>query len=202
MSTSEFFETVPVQTDFDALAEDGCYTDLPDDWIVGTADIIGSTKQVAAGRYKVVNTVGAAVISAQINGADGKSFPFVFGGDGAVFAFWPEHRKAAETALLAVQKWAKQEFDIGARIALVPVLDIRKAGKEVRVARFQASDGVDYAMFNGGGAAWAEDQMKNERYTIHVPEDVPLPDLTGLSCRWTALPSKHGDYIVFGCTTW
>ena len=192
MSSSDFFETVPVQTDFDALAEDSCYTDLPDDWIVGTADIIDSTKEVAAGRYKVVNTVGAAVISAQINGTGGKPFPFVFGGDGAVFAIWPEHRQAAETALVAVQNWANEEFGIGVRVALIPVSDIRKAGKEVRVARFQASDGVDYAMFSGGGAAWVENQMKSGQYTIDAPEDVPLPDLTGLSCRWTALPSKHG----------
>ena len=43
---------------------------------------------------------------------------------------------------------------------MVPVAAAREAGQDVRVARFQASEFVTYAMFAGGGASWAEKQMK------------------------------------------
>ena len=54
--------------------------------VIGLADIERSTDAVAAGGYKAVNTVAAAVIAAVANGLHGREFPFVFGGDGAGFA--------------------------------------------------------------------------------------------------------------------
>ncbi|EEE37611.1 adenylate cyclase protein [Rhodobacteraceae bacterium KLH11] len=39
------------------------------------------------------------------------------------------------------------------RAALVSVADIRAAGRDLRVARYAPSTGVDYAMFSGGGLA-------------------------------------------------
>ena len=83
MGGSGFYNELLPRPDFAALAEQGGYTPLPDDWWVGTSDIEGSTQAVAEGRYKTVNMVGAAVISAQINAHKGEAFPFIFGGDGA-----------------------------------------------------------------------------------------------------------------------
>ena len=59
------------------------YSPLPDDWAIGVADIVESTKAIAAQRYKAVNMAGAAVIAAVTNALEGREFPFVFGGDGA-----------------------------------------------------------------------------------------------------------------------
>ncbi len=192
MQTSDFYDAVPRKPDFSSLSQADSYTPLPDDWVLGTADIVGSTQAVAEGRYKTVNMVGAAVISAQINAHAGEAFPFVFGGDGAAFAVPPEWKDRAEAALAAVQVWAKAEFGMGLRAAMVPVADIRAAGRDVTVARFQASPGVDYAMFAGGGVSWAEAEMKAGRHA--VPRAVPgtQPDLTGLSCRWSHMPSQYG----------
>ncbi len=64
----------------------GNYRPLPDDWALATADIVGSTKAIADGRYKAVNMAGASVISALLNGLGRRDLPFVFGGDGALVA--------------------------------------------------------------------------------------------------------------------
>lgn len=190
-----FYDALPRRTAFSDMADPVHYTGLPDDWVVGTSDIIGSTDAIKAGKYKVVNMIGAAVISAQINAAQGRAFPFIFGGDGAAFAHPPEFAEKARAALAAVQVWAQEEFGMGLRVGLFRVADIRAAGRDVSVARYQVSDGVDYAMFTGGGVLWAEAQMKAGVDT--VPPAIPgtQPDLTGLSCRWSHMESQNGTIL-------
>jgi DUF3095 family protein len=190
-----FYDGLPGQSAFSDLAEPGLYTALPDDWVVGTSDIVGSTAAIAAGKYKVVNMIGAAVISAQINAAGGRAFPYVFGGDGAAFAHPPEFAETAADALAAVQVWAREEFGMGLRIGMYPVADIRAAGRDVRVARYAVSDGVDYAMFAGGGVSWAEEQMKSGVETVAPAPAGTQPDLTGLSCRWSHMQSRNGTIL-------
>ncbi len=190
-----FYEEITPEGDFDRLADGSAYRPLPDDWFVAAADIVDSTGHIAAGRYKTVNTVGAAVISAQINAAGGAAFPFVFGGDGAGFAFPPEHRATAEDALARVIRWADAEFGFTMRGAVVPVGDIRAAGLDVLVARYRPSPGIDYAMFSGGGLAWAEREMKAGRFGVAPAPQGALPDLEGLSCRWMPMRSRNGKIL-------
>ena len=78
------------------------------------------------------------------------------------------------------------------RAGMVPISTIRSAGFDVKVARFQASEGVDYAMFSGGGLNWAEMQMKAGKHSVPEAPQGSTPDLTGLSCRWSHMPSKNG----------
>ena len=66
--------------------EPALYKPLPDDWTIGIADIVQSTKAIRENRYRSVNMAGAAVIAALKNSLDGSDFPYVFGGDGASFA--------------------------------------------------------------------------------------------------------------------
>lgn len=147
------------------------------------------------GQYKTVNTVGAAVISAQINAANGEAFPYVFGGDGAAFAIAPQQRMGAEKALRAVKRWAHVEFGIELRVAIVSVEDVQAAGFEVNVAKLQVSDGASYAMFDGGGVSWAEHKMKRGYGCLDMAEEGVVPDLTGLSCRWTPMRTQKGSIL-------
>ncbi len=188
----EFYNNLPKHMSFVELSDPASYLPLPDDWMIGTSDITGSTKAVADGKYKTVNMVGAAVISAQINCANGRDFPFVFGGDGAGFACPPDRAANAGNALAAVRCWAEEEFGLGLRVAMIPVGDIRAAGFEAAVARYQPSPGVDYAMFSGGGLSWAEAQMKEGQYALPDAPPGTIPDLTGLSCRWSNVGSRNG----------
>lgn len=171
------------------------FTLLPPDWVVGITDIVDSTGEIARGRYKVVNVVGASVISAMMNAMKGQEFPFVFGGDGASFAVAGEDAETARAVLAQLCRWTAAEFDLSLRAALVPVKDIRAAGLDIRVARHAASDGADYAMFSGGGLAWADRQMKQNAFAVAPASEVTPPDLTGLSCRWNNVRSRNGSIL-------
>jgi hypothetical protein len=190
--TTEFYDALPRLTRFSDLADLSNFTPLPDDWVLGTADVAGSTRAIAEGRYKTVNMVGAAVISAQVNGHAGRAFPYVFGGDGASFACAPDQAGAAADALAAVQLWAQDEFNMTLRTAQTPVSTVRGVGLDVAVARYQASPGVDYAMFSGGGLNWLEEQMKTGAFAVPPAPEGTEPDLTGLSCRWSNMKSQNG----------
>lgn len=197
MTTNDqvFYDSIPVSTDFLGLSDPDQFTALPDTWWVGTTDIVNSTREIAQGRYKTVNMVGAAVISGMINALEGRAFPYVFGGDGASFAVPAADADTARRTLGDLRGWAEAEFAIALRAALVPVRDIRQAGRDMKVARHAPSSGVDYAMFSGGGLAWAEAQMKAGEYTVPASGPEALPDLTGLSCRWSNSSARHGQIV-------
>ncbi len=192
---ADFYELLPPHPEFNDLADDAIYSDLPSDWWVGTTDIVDSSAEIAAGRYKTVNMVGAAVISAVMNAIDRRPFPYVFGGDGAGFAVAPDCADVARQAIAAVRTWALAEYNIRLRGALVPVADVSAAGHRVTVARFQASRAANYAMFSGGGMAWVEQQMKRGVLDVPAAPKGTWPDLSGLSCRWAHMTSRNGTIL-------
>jgi hypothetical protein len=194
-SSSDFYEGLPVIRDFTQVADDACFRSLPNDWMVGVADVQQSTKAIRENRYKAVNMAGAAVIASIANALKGRDFPFVFGGDGASFAVAPEHAGLARQALAETATWVKEDLDLGLRIGMVSVADIRTQGRDVRVARYMPSENVTIAMFSGGGMAWADAAMK--RGEIAVPPAPPgaHPDLSGLSCRYELIPSQRGQVL-------
>src|SRR5271154_1337410 len=161
-----FYSGIPVFRGFGSLMDPALYSPLPDDWTIGVADIVESTKAIAAQRYKAVNMAGAAVIAAVTNALEGREFPFVFGGDGASFAVSPDDRGRARDALAATASWVKDDLDLAMRVALVPVAAIRAQGLDVRVARFGPSANLSYAMFSGGGLGWAETAMKRGEFAV------------------------------------
>lgn len=192
MGMSEFYAAVPLFDAFASVADPLRYRPLPNDWLIGVTDVVASTKAIALGDYKRVNTAGAAVIAALSNALDGLDFPFVFGGDGASFAVGPEHAETATRALAETAALVRDEFGLELRAAALRVADIRRAGHDVRVARYAASENVHYAMFMGGGLAWAERELKAGRFAVPPAPVGSRPDLTGLSCRWAAIPSTRG----------
>ena len=179
--------------------------------MLGLSDIVSSTAAIEAGRYKTVNTAAAAVIAAVSNALVQDDFPFAFAGDGASFALPAAQAHLGRDALAAVIRWVRDELDLTMRAALVPIEKVREAGFDVRVARFAPSPDVAYAMFSGGGLAWAEGRMKEGDFAIEPAPPGVRPNLTGLSCRFDELrstrgvilsliviPSRAGDAARFG----
>jgi Protein of unknown function (DUF3095) len=187
-----FYSGIPVFRSFARLMDPAMYSPLPDDWSVGVADIVESTKAIAAQRYKAVNMAGAAAIASVTNALEGREFPFVFGGDGASFAIAPADREKAREALAATASWVRDDLDLALRVALVPVAAIRAAGADVRVARFGPSVNLSYAMFSGGGLAFADAAMKRGEFAVSPAPPGSQPDLTGLSCRFEEIPAARG----------
>src|ERR1700732_2980795 len=190
--SDKFYGTIPVFRGFSRLMDPALYSPLPDDWSIGVADIVESTRAIAEARYKAVNMAGASVIAAVTNALEGREFPFVFGGDGASCAVSPDDLGRAREALAATATWVKEDLDLAMRVALVPVTAVRAQGFDVRVARFGPSANLSYAMFSGGGLGFAEAAMKRGDFAVPAAPSGTQPDLTGLSCRFEEIPSARG----------
>jgi Protein of unknown function (DUF3095) len=190
--SDSFYGGIPVFRGFGNLMDPALYSPLPDDWSIGIADVVESTRAIAERRYKAVNMAGASVIAAVTNALEGREFPFVFGGDGASFAVSPQDLDRARDALAATAAWVKQDLDLVMRVALVPVLSVRTQGFDVRVARYAPSPNLSYAMFSGGGLGWAEAAMKRGEFAVPPAPLGSQPDLDGLSCRFEEIPSVRG----------
>src|ERR1700735_5216058 len=193
MATADtFYSGIPVFRSFASLMDPALYSPLPDDWSIGIADIVQSTKAIAEQRDKAVNMAGASVIAAVANALEGREFPFVFGGDGASFAVSPDDLDRAREALAASATWVEESLNLVMRVALVPVAAVRAQGLDVRVARFGPSPNLSYAMFSGGGLGWAEAAMRRGEFAVPMAPSGTQPDLTGLSCRFEEIPASRG----------
>ena len=187
-----FYGGIAVFRAFGKLMDPALYSPLPDDWSIGIADIVESTRAIAEARYKAVNMAGASVIAAVTNALEGREFPFVFGGDGASFAVAPSDLDRAREALAATATWVEESLNLAMRVALVPVAAVRAQGFDVRVARFGPSANLSYAMFSGGGLGWAEAAMKRGEFAVPKAPAGTQPDLSGLSCRFEEIASVRG----------
>jgi len=187
-----FYGGIPVFRGFGSLMDPALYAPLPDDWSIGVADIVESTRAIAEARYKAVNMAGASVIASIANALEGREFPFVFGGDGASFAVSPRDRDRAREALAATAIWVEESLNLVMRVALVPAAAVRAQGFDVRVARFGPSPNLSYAMFSGGGLNWAEAAMKRGEFAVPKAPPGTQPDLSGLSCRFEEIPAMRG----------
>jgi len=198
MSAEDFYSELPSFTDFSAVGVLDEYRPVPDDWFVLAADIVRSTDAVAAGRYKDVNMLGAAVIAAVLNQVGRDRVPFVFGGDGAMLIVPAQDIEAAREALAGVVDLARQIMELELRAAAIPVAVLRERGGDVRLRKYQLSPGNHLAMILGDGLAIADQILKDPEQVVPfaIPvEQSELPPLEGLSCRWEPLPSQQG-YIV------
>ncbi|MEH2512546.1 hypothetical protein V1291_003900 [Nitrobacteraceae bacterium AZCC 1564] len=177
---------------FDEVMRRDRYRPVPDDWIIAVTDVSHSTEAIEQGRYREVNTAGAAVLAAVSNALPDLQFPFTFGGDGASFAAPGAYSTIIQDTLAKTAAWAEDVFGLTLRIAIIPIADIRAQHLDVLVARFAPSPNVTYAMFAGGGLAWAERELKQGSYLVPRAPMGVTADLTGLSCRFAPISTKHG----------
>jgi len=194
-STRDFYEKLPVFRDFAQVADEAYFRPLPEDWLVGVADVQQSTKAIKDNRYKAVNMAGAAVIASIANALKGRDFPFVFGGDGASFAVAPDDAALARRALAETATWVNEDLDLDLRIGMATVAEVRAQARDVRVARYMPSVNVSIAMFSGGGMAWADAAMKRGEIAVPPAPAGSHPDLSGLSCRYELIPSQRGQVL-------
>lgn len=181
---------------FTDFADVGAYAPLPEDWLVLCADVRGSTKAIEAGRYKDVNMIGAACITAVLNVSGTIEVPFVFGGDGAIIVVPPSLQQVAQRELVAVAEMAQEKFQLNLRVGAIPIQTLRTQKTDVRVRKFQLSAGNFLAMFSGGGIELAEKLLKSTArdnpYILKAESHAAPPSLEGLSCRWEPLRPQGG----------
>lgn len=177
---------------FADVLDGGRYVPVPDSWAIAHCDIVDSTGAIARGRYHAVNVAGVAAIAAVRNALGGAPFGFVFGGDGASLLVAPPDREAVAGALAATVTWVREDLGLDLRAALIPAAALRAAGADLRVARYAASEHVDYAMFTGGGLSLADAMTKAGAFALAPAPAGARPDLTGLSCRFEPVAPQDG----------
>ncbi|MCC5833105.1 MAG: DUF3095 family protein [Opitutales bacterium] len=197
MSLSFYHELEAFEV-FEELVEDAHYQSVPEDWSLVVTDVVGSTKAISAGRYRDVNTVGAASIVVAKNAINRVDFPFVFGGDGALMLLPPEHFSAVLEQLMALRQLASEQFGLGLRVGAVPVAQLHAAGHDVKLGKYQVTKELCFAVFQGSGFTAAEDWVKNrsaEYACTETPGSKSNANLGGLSCRWQAVRAKRGRIV-------
>ena len=191
-----FYNTLESFHDFAEFADFGAYDPVPDDWVVAIADVRGSTQAIEEGRYKDVNMVGAASITAILNICGDIEVPFVFGGDGGTVVVPAALRDAACDALIGLQSISRATFGLHLRVGAIPVAELRAQGADVRVRKFELSAGNHLAMFAGDGVELADSLLKSAApgspYLLEADSGAGAPDLQGLSCRWEPLIPQDG----------
>jgi hypothetical protein len=192
-----FYAGLEPFTEFTEVADPARYVAAPDGWLVVLADIKGSTEAARAGRYKDVNLVGAACITATLNVTRDLDLPYAFGGDGATVLIPPEVREVVADALRRTRRLAGNGFGLELRVGLVAVQELRRRGRAVLVAKYQLSPGNNLAMFAGGGLELADRLIKSDpAFTLEERDDPAPPDLHGLSCRWEPYRSLRGHMLT------
>ncbi len=181
--------------DFGAVTDPAVFTPLPEGWVIGLTDVVRSTEAVAAGRSKAVNMAGAAAISAIMNALDTRDLAFAFTGDGCTFVLPGSDAEVAREALSRTAAFVRDDLKLDLRAALVGVDELRASGLEVSVALFRPTPHVAYAMFDGGGVAAAEDEMKRGDHAIPAAGRGERPNLAGLSCRWLPVRARRGAVV-------
>lgn len=195
MASEDFYRALPVLERFIDLADLAHYRTAPADWYVLMTDVAGSTAAIERGQYKAVNVLGASSIMAVLNAIAPLEVPFVFGGDGAVLLVPPSALQRSRDALLGLRTIARETFGLTLRVGVVPI-EALAPERPVKVAKFRLTPTYCQANFLGGGITQAERLIKTEAiYRLEQDGDPANANLSGLECRWRAIPSQPGHTI-------
>ena len=193
--TALFFQEMEPFHLFHDLVVDDHYIHAPSDWWVIVTDVIGSTVAIENGRYKDVNTIGAATLASIQNATGQLQIPFVFGGDGATALVPGRFKDAVERELSALRSVSQDQLKLELRVGLVSVVELNILAS-VAVSKYMLKGNYPLAIFRGGALTKAEELIKGGEQSYQVPHH---PDsetnLRQLSCRWKPLETTNGTVI-------
>jgi len=203
MAALSFYETLAPMREAAQVYDERNYVEVPASWYLAVSDIKGSTAAVETGQHSDVNFAAAAMIAA-LNNLCGGAIPYQFGGDGAVALIPPEHSQAARRSLAQTRRFARTEFKLDLRVGLAPLTALKERKVDVFVGRFEPAPCSAYAVFLGDGIDLMESSVKGRgddslaslAMIVDADDDGAAPDLTGLSCRWTPMPSARGKMVA------
>lgn len=198
-NSADFYANLPVIEHFFNASNSRNYQALPENWYLAITDVVNSTAAIKNDRYKTVNILGVSPIVGILNVADRDRIPYSFGGDGAVFCIPSTLLNDARRVLGASRKIGKEEYGLNLRAAIIPVTYIRERGNDIRVARYQASEFYDQAIFSGGGISYAEEMLKKNnsgQFQVPVSNSAESIDFTGLECRWKEVRRNKKEVIT------
>lgn len=184
--------------DFEQQALDlSHYQQLPDDWYLAVADVVGSTQLASSGRDKDVNFIAGAavaVLTPALTRHD-ELAAIQFGGDGVLAAVPFSQHEDVRSLLAALAYWARDVFSIDLRIGMVPVKALNQKGLKAYASLQMVSDQHAFGLFLGEGIQAADDWIKQDSHWHIPPAQGALPGLENLSCRWHPIPACRGSIV-------
>lgn len=195
VDSRDFFKNLRSFKLFSQLVDNSHFQAAPEDWFVIITDVKGSTIAIEEGRYKDVNTIGAATIITILNAVTDFEFPFVFGGDGATVLIPSEYVSKIGAALLGLKQLSINNFALELRTGIVSVKEVLNKGGVIEVAKHALESGKSIALFRGGGLTIAENLIKGDEAKYELQGEVDEANLNGLSCRWQNIPNKRGQIL-------
>ena len=200
LDSVHFYRSLPAMLSFAEATDGRMHADVPHDWWIVIADVIGSTQAIEAGAYKNVNTVGVACIAAVTNVNRNIDVPFVFGGDGATFAVPDLLREPVTIALRAAQQLARESFGLALRVGLIRVSELADQAYPVRLGKVQLSLHVMQPVLSGHGWAEAERRVKTPGaagvLTVAERDGPAEASFEGFECRWQGVPNFNGHKLA------
>ncbi len=165
---------------------------VPPEWQVIVTDIQGSTKAVAEGRYRDVNTIAASCVIACLNIAkkQGIQIPFFYGGDGATLLVPPDALMPMLEALRALRQNVQASYGLPLRVGSIPVQEIYAHDKTLSLAKWSVAPGYDQAICLGDGLSYADKRIKAKMEVEGVSVPAAVVDLQGLTCRWNEIKPR------------
>lgn len=194
----DFFEELTGFRDFKGITDQTNFVTVPGDWLIVITDVVKSTRAISAGKYRDVNTIGAATIVQASKLMRHRKFPFSFGGDGAIIIVPPEVKDPLIQRLCGLREISGSQFDLDLRVGFVVVEELQDRGYKVEVAKYEETKGSPVAILRGDGISYAEQWIKEypELYQTELSEkETQHPDLDGLSCRWQPIPAHRGKIV-------
>jgi hypothetical protein len=199
-ASADFYRDLPVLESFAQTVEIARHAEVPRDWWIVVADVVGSTKAIEAGGYKSVNTVGVACIAAMVNVDRGVEIPFVFGGDGATFAVPGSLVERVIPALREAQRLARESFGLSLRAGLVAASSLLDEGLPLRMAKVRQSPNVSQPTLSGRGWEEAERRVKDPQAAgvrrVNEDDGPREGNFEGFECRWQGVPSFHDHKLA------
>jgi hypothetical protein len=192
-----FYRDLPALTGFAESTDPGKLVPMPSDWYFFVTDVVGSTRAIEAGEYRAINLAGAACVTAAFNAVERREMPFIFCGDGAQIACSAGDHGAVWRALHAVSRRVERLNGIQLRVAGFPVGVLRQHGFDLLVGKVRLSDKVHQTVFWGSGLEAVESWIRHGDWALQRPEAVGEPDLTGLECRWSEVPTGKDEVVNF-----
>ena len=192
-----FYANLESIANINDILNENKYQDIPNTWSIIVTDIRNSTIAIKEGKYKNINLIGAMSIIGILNINKKLDLPFVFGGDGSFVLIPNTMITQVQQALLHMQRLSKEKYSLDLRIGIIPIIDIYKKQKEIKITKLQLKDDSFQAIIKGGGLELADELVKNSyKYIINekIDESFNL-DLEGLECRWKQIKSPKDKTI-------
>lgn len=172
------------------------HIEVPDDRMVVITDIVNSTRAIEEGRYRDVNSCGAAVIAAVRNVTGKIKFPFIFGGDGALMLLPAVAEPEVTETLRRMTGFALTAYGLELRAGIGNINLMKREGFIFSTATYRFSGSYHQALFRGSGFEEAERRLKtglnSTSFRIVSEPIMEMPDLTGFECRWSSIGSSRG----------